>query len=369
MGEIRTFNESHIPEVAALELKIFHGQRRPAGPALEKYFAEIFLRNPWRDEELPSLVYLHAGKVAGFLGVVPRPMAFRGRRIRAAVGSQLMVDPEQRCGVAGLEMVRRFFAGPQDLAFTDGATEAACAVWTAAGARVSQLHGIQWMRTLRPFGYARGSLASHPRLPSVMRAAARWSAPACALADAAVSKLPVRGLAAPRTAFRSFPADANEFLECAREIGWREPLRPCYDPDSFRWLTAQASAARAHGPLHMAVVHDPEGARAGCYACYFKPGGMAKALQLSARRRHFEQVLLALLRDAWSSGATAANGQIAPGFLLSYANQRCSLRYPGNGVLVHSRDSELLGTILQGDAALTRLDGEWWMRFAVEDWK
>jgi hypothetical protein len=53
---------------------------------------------------------------------------------------------------------------------------------------------------------------------------------------------------------------------------------------------------------------------------------------------------------------------------LNLSQQNCSFRYVGNGVLVHSRTPELIASILAGDAALTRLDGEWWMRFAVEDW-
>jgi len=38
-------------------------------------------------------------------------------------------------------------------------------------------------------------------------------------------------------------------------------------------------------------------------------------------------------------------------------------------VLIYSREQALMDTILRGDDALSRLDGEWWMRFAVDDWE
>lgn len=351
-----------------MELKVFHGRRQPAGPALQSYFEEIFFRNPWRDEALPSLVYIQGGRVVGFLGVIPRRMIFRGRPVRVAVATQFMVDTSAYRGGAGLELIRRFFAGPQDLSLTDGATEAAHAVWTAAGARAAQLYALQWIRVLRPARHLRGMLRARPRMPGVLRVAARCGAPVCALADAVLSRLPLRAFAPPRTECASHTADAKGIFECAMEIGWREPLKPCYDPASFRWLIAQAAEARRHGALRTAVVRAPGGAPAGWYAYFAKRGGESIVLQLGAAGRHFEGVFQALLRDAWEHGSTAVSGQAIPRFLLNLSNQRCLFRYVGNGVLAHSRDPELLGCILQGDAALTRLDGEWWTRFAIGDW-
>ncbi len=368
MGEIRKFEEAHIPEVAAMELKVFHGRARAAGPALQSYFEEIFFRNPWRDEALPSMVYIHGDKIVGFLGVIPRRMIFRGRPVRVAVATQFMVDTSAYRGGAGLELIRRFFAGPQDLSLTDGATEAAHAVWTAAGARAAQLYSLQWARVLRPARHLRGLLLSRPHTARVLRAAARVGAPVCTMTDAALSSLPFRAFAAPRTEFASHAADAKGLFECAMEVGWREPLKPCYDPASFGWLLAQAAEARRHGLLRTAVVRAPGGAPAGWYAYFAKRGGEATVLQFGAAGRHFEEVFQALLRDAWECGSTAVSGQAIPRFLLNLSNQRCVFRYSGNGVLAHSRDPELLGSILQGDAALSRLDGEWWTRFAVGDW-
>jgi hypothetical protein len=368
MGEIRTFEEAHIPDVAALELKVFHNRRQPAGPGLQQYFRQIFLDSPLRDEELPSLVYIHNNKLVGFIGVIPRRMVFCGRPIRVAVASQLMVDTEEYRGFAGMEMVRRLFLGPQDLTLTDGATESAYALWTALGGRAAQLYSLQWTRVFRPLGYLRGIAERRPKTGPVPRAIMRLLSPGCALADSALSRLPFNALSAPATEFRSEAAGGDALLECIREIGWRDALQPTYEPEFFRWLLAQAAAADRHGALKMAVVRDLGGATAGWYIYYAKRGGESTVLQIGASIRHFEDVFLALARDAWDSGATALGGQVAPRDLLSLSRRHCTFKYVGNGVLVHSRNSEIVSCILQGEAALTRLDGEWWTRFAVGEW-
>ena len=368
MGEIRIFEEAHIRDVAAMELKIFHGKRQPAGPELQKYFDEIFFRNPWRDDDLRSFVYIHKDRVVGFLGVIPRRMVFRERPIRVAVASQFMVDAEEYRGLAGLELIRRFFGGPQDLSVTDGATEAAHAVWTAAGASAAPLHSFWWTRVLRPFGHCRDLLKNRPNTSGGLLGAVSIAGPACKFADAVLGRIPIRALAAPKPVFSSHDADAEELLPLAEDLWRREPLRPCYAPEAFRWLMAQAAAARAHGVLRQAVVTDPSGSPAGWYAYYFKRGGQSTVLYLGAQPRHFEEVLKTLLADAWRRGSTAVSGQAIPRFLLSLERLRCGFHYVGNGVLVHSRNPELLAGILQGEATLSRLDGEWWTRFAVGDW-
>src|SRR5579883_1800146 len=153
MGEIRAFDSSQLGEVATMQLKVIRKQNRPAPLSLERYFASIFLENPWVSEDLPSLVYLHRGKVVGFLGVVPREMSYAGRTIRIAVASQFMADRDQYRGYAGLELLKHFFKGPQDLSFTDGATEDARLSWTFMGGRAASLHSLEWTRILRPARY------------------------------------------------------------------------------------------------------------------------------------------------------------------------------------------------------------------------
>ncbi len=78
--------------VADLRRRTFRFSRWDSAEALQAYLKTAFLENPWYDEELPSLVYEESpGKIAGFLGVVPRPMVMHGKAIRAAVTTQFII--------------------------------------------------------------------------------------------------------------------------------------------------------------------------------------------------------------------------------------------------------------------------------------
>ena len=102
MEEIRVFSEEHVVDAANLYLKAARGQSRPAPLALVDAIRESFLSNPWVCSEITSLVYLDKGKLVGFLGVIPRPMEFRGRPIRAATTTLSLVDRQLHRGLAGM---------------------------------------------------------------------------------------------------------------------------------------------------------------------------------------------------------------------------------------------------------------------------
>lgn len=365
MGEIRAFEPSQIREVAAMQLKVIRGDPRPPSAAFQQYFKLMFFENPWRCDDLPSLVYLHQGKVAGFLGVIPREMEFAGRRIRVAVVSQLMVDRDVYRGLAGHDLMKRFLAGPQDLSYSDGATEAAYLCWRGAGAQAATLYCLEWLRVLRQARYM-GMLFAEKgggwrRFSGALK-------PAAALLDTAIGALPFRAARAPVSEYVSEEATVDDLLAAIREIGWRDPLRPAYEDKSFHWMMAETERARNNGTLRLGVVRD--GARrAGWFVYFAKRGGTSPVLQIGARTQAFDGVLRALLADAWRHGSVAVRGQAVPHHLSSLTRQFCGLKHLWPTVLFHSRHQAVTDAILRGDAALSRLDGEWWMRFCVDDWR
>ena len=130
---IRPFSPKDITEVVDLHKRVFPGNPFSSSE-LEIHFRLLFFENPWYDADLPSLVYQEQGeKICGFYGVIPRRMRMQGRPIRAVVSSQFMVDPSVRNRLAAVELQRTFFAGPQDLSFTDGANDASRRIWEGLG--------------------------------------------------------------------------------------------------------------------------------------------------------------------------------------------------------------------------------------------
>jgi hypothetical protein len=366
MGEIRAFAEEHVPDAAALFLKTMRGRKGPAGQALQDYFREILLRNPWVSADLPSLVYFDRGKLVGFLGVVPRPMEFRGRTIRLAAFSQFMVDREQYRGPAALELLRRLFESPHDLCMTDGAGESTHVLWKAAGGQAAQLYSFNWLRMLRPIASARSFL---DRTTGAVRWLGGATLAAAAPLDFLLAKLPHDAFRPPQTSYISRPVAAGELFDCIQRVGWREPLKPSYDLSSFKWLMSQAASARLFGELRMAAVSTPDGDLCGWYVYYANRGGPSSLLQIGSRRRDlFDGVLTALFRDAWQQGSSSVKGQAIPAFLVNLTAHYCLFRQANTSVLVQSRDPALVDAILRGQAALSRLDSDSWMRFAGEPW-
>src|SRR5262249_52807778 len=120
MNPVRPFTKNDIPQVVKLFQKVFfnNGQRAPSSSKLDAYFEEMFFHNPWTEErakeEIPSLVYeTGAGAIIGFIGIIPRRMLLHGRPIRAATSMHFMVDPDSRSTLAGVQLLKTFFSGPQ----------------------------------------------------------------------------------------------------------------------------------------------------------------------------------------------------------------------------------------------------------------
>ena len=357
MDPIRAFRKEDVPQVADLWLRAFRGVQVPAPESLRSYFEEVFFRSPWRDESLPSLVYEEHERVVGFLGVMPRRMIFEGQPIRVAVCTQFMVDPGQHSALPAFNLMRRVFAGPQDLCFSDGATQSSQRIWTTLGGDTALLHSLDWTRILQPTRYAL-SLFSTTRWPAFLHRALR---PVCWGLDA---------VAARRDPFRvPTPTGAAEetteaaLLACLSQWSGSEALRAAYD-GSLGWLLKQAGEKKRHGTLQRRIVRTAKGDIVGWFLYYLKPGGDSTVVQVRARKDSLALVLHHLFRDARENGALAISGQVQPELLDELAASHCLIRCHGLSVLVQSRHPELRAAIHRGDASISRLDGEWCLRFS-----
>jgi hypothetical protein len=74
-------------------------------------------------------------------------------------------------------------------------------------------------------------------------------------------------------------------------------------------------------------------------------------------------VLQRLLADAWRHGAAAVRGRLDPRYVQELSRRHCWLRREESWTLVHSRHPDIMAAIHQGNAFLSRLEGEWWLRW------
>jgi len=366
MGEIRAFSEEYLDDIADLYLKAMRGQNRKAPQSLKDYFRDILLNNPWVTPEIPSIMYLDGGRPVGFMGVIPRPMQFKGQPIRAGVGAQFFVDRKLHRGPAAIEILRAFLRGPQEITFTDGSGEDSSIVWRAVGAQVARMQSFNWMRILRPIEAGR---AMFDRTGGTVSGLKGISGLLARPLDNLVSKLPVSMLKPPRSRYSTRLAEVDELFECIQELNWREPLKPAYRLAEFRWLIGQALRVNNLGKLRLLTVHAPDGSRCGSLVYYAKPRGSAYVLQIGWRRRdHFPEILSALFADAYEQGQYAVKGQAIPQFIVQMSEQYCIFRQLNACVVGHSRNPEIFDAFVSGNNAMSRLDGECWLRFPLENW-
>ena len=349
---LREFTAQDAAAVAALYARTHPESSWPSDAACAAYFLEVLLHNPWRDPGLPSWVAEDGARIAGFFGVLPRRMRFGERAVRVAVGCQLMVDPEHRRSFAALELMKRFFSGPQELSVADGANDASRRCWEACGGLASPLHTLHWVRLLRP---ARGLLQL-----AGGRALNLLGGPLAALADACV-----RFGAQLNPGLREEPLEPAALAEAVHRHRGAFALRPDYDSAALEWLLAQARAKCRHGALRGALLRD-RGGRAAGWFLYYLNEGVSKVLTVGGGREQLPAVLEALFAHARSRGAAALEGRLEPHLAPALKGKRCLLQNRGIATLLHARDPALLVPFLRGDALFTRLEGEWWTRFAGE---
>ena len=354
---IRTFTPDDIPQVVELHKSVFPANSIPPHE-LEAHFQRLFFENPWYDPELPSFVYQEDGrKIGGFYGVIPRPMRMKGRMIRVAVSSQFMVDPSVRNHLAAVELQRAFFAGAQDLSFTDGANEASRRIWEGLGGSTALPYSVHWTRLLRPAHY----FLDRWKLRGLSAPARLCLRPVSAFIDF----LATRKHKSPFYQAEQSPEEdfsCETLLEQLPRFAATKSLCPDYDESSLRWLMEQAGEKRCHGELRKALVRNYRGEIVGWYLYYLNPNGTSQVLQLVATRNSIRQVLDQLFFHAWRLGSFAVSGRMDPEFSADFSEERCLFSFSGPRMLVHSRHADLREAIQRGEAFLTRLEGEWWMR-------
>jgi hypothetical protein len=360
---IRPLERNDLPQVAGLYESVSRSGSDLPPQGLAAYFERTLLDHPWVDSEIPSLVYLDdQGTVKGFIGSHVRRLLLDGKPLRMACSGQLMSDPAVRNRAVGTLLLRRFFAGPQDLTMTDGATEATRRIWSGLGGSVGHLGSITWVR-LFDWGAA-GERALERFEMAAWRPVAR---PALWAVQAIANRVPMVSMRVKEPPTRAEDLTPKLLLEHLPSVADHRSLKPAYDEEFLAWLFLEMAAVRSRGQLVKRLVRGREGRVLGWYVAYLQRRGLSQVMQIAARERDAPAVLDHLFHDAQRAGVAALTGQLEPSLFeaLAQRSRRCFLHLSAN-FLVHSRNPEVLNPILLGRAMLTRMDGERWMGHHLE---
>ncbi len=364
MGRIRAFVQDDIPRVAELNWQFLQGQTDPHPPSLEEYLRQLFFQNPWFDSSIGSLVYEQGQRVVGFLGVVPRPMSVNGKHIQAAFGSGLVVHPESRWALAGLQLLAAFMDGKQDLAMTDTASALSQQIWVGLGGSTSAAYGLQWAHPLRPGSYALYAMSRYGR-EGRLGAGSRACQALHKTVNSVATRIPLRRFHRPPDGATEEELDIDTLLRsCLPGCSADYSLRPEYNRESLGWLLDFMSRMKAYGNLRKVALRDATKEIIGWFIYYVKRGGIADVVQVGATKAHMKTVLDHLLCDAWNHGAIGLHGRLEIRHAQDLSESRCFF-WGTIPLLFRARNPELARLVQQGDAFLSRLDGEWCLRFGA----
>ena len=366
MSAIRPFTKNDIPRVVKLFQNVFFdsGQTAPSSSNLSAYFEETFFHTPWTEkgaeEEIRSLVYETGdGAIVGFIGIIPRRMLLHGRPILAAVSMHFMVEPGSRSTLAGVQLLKTFFSGPQDLSLTDSAGAVGRKIWEGLGGATAHSYSINWIRLLRPSRYVLRLLARKNRL---LRLFAGLLRPLCPIVDAMASRAFQNRSDRPGASLQATDLDQETLLAGITQFPLGYALRPDYDAGSLFWLLSKADQFARPGALRKIALRNADGELVGWYLYELRLDGLGEVLQIVGRKKSFGEVLDHLFYHGWRNGAVALSGRLDPKFAQEFSDKYCFINCGGPWTLTHSKNPEILRAIYQGDLFLTRLEGEWLMR-------
>ncbi len=253
---VRNFVKDDIPQVADLYWTVMRERKGSAPPAVHSFLHELYFTNPWIDNRLPSLVFAERGRIAGFLGVIPRRMSLGGQSIRVAFGGNFAVHPEFRTTLAGLHLLRTYLAGGQDLSQTDSANDTSRSLLERMGFTTILPFSVHWVRPLRPARCVTRALShlAATTLSTCLEFAARRF---CSTLDRMAKRLSFSPFRLPKSPLQAAELDIETLLACLRESRSGYSLWSEYDARSLRWLLSFMERMKGHGKeLRKVVVRD-----------------------------------------------------------------------------------------------------------------
>lgn len=355
--QIRPFELADIPPVIQLRRKCFGSSSQTTQQLAEARFRKVLFENPWFREDIPSLVAVNdEGAIIGFLGVVPRPMTYRGEPVLMAVKTQIMADPDAG-EMAGVALLQSFFSGPQDISLGDLANDDSSRICCALGARLAGLHCLYWTRPLRLAQFASKKLRLRGFPKSIFRVIGAMAAPYLQR-----QRNNPFHIAKPDCDSRDI--DAERLCALYGMFLRRYEIQAVYTEADLDWLLRDiAEQLPIDTTLRVKEIADSSGRPLGWYLYCFQKGGAAEILQIGGRENAIEMVIASAIYHAYLDGAAYITGRVQPEYLSQLSHPSIHFSRRGPWVTVGSRCDEISGAILEGKAWLTRLEGEWWMNF------
>ena len=365
MNHVRPFTREDFSQVAALHHQVMgttdkHPDSKVRVQDYADYFESIYFQNPWYSEAFPSWVNEESdGRITGFLGVRSHRMLFKGKSINVATSSQFVVAPNSRSTGAGVQLLKTFLSGPQELSLTDGGNNVSRKLWEGLKGTTALLYSIHWRKLLRPTLFGLAKLRER-KLASYLVGGLH---PFCSTLDSMLSRKFPHHFSLEKPTTSAEPLTSEMLLNLIDDASRQSALIPEYDTRSMLWMLDTLHSKQGWGALRKHLITDIQGYALGAYIYYLQPNGTCTVLLLVSNKRSGGKVLDHLFFDAWQQGAAAIAGRLEPKLMPEISERNCTISCGQPWMMIHSYNHDLLQAIHRGDAQLSKLEGEWCMRF------
>ncbi|WDZ80797.1 hypothetical protein PWG15_23845 (plasmid) [Ensifer adhaerens] len=364
MSEVRSLERADIPAIAGMFQRVFRNDQRTPPPTLAPYMQHLYLDAPGCDPEIRPLVHVNdRGVISGFVGVNVLPMVLNGRRLRAAICGSLMVEDHENDPLAGARILKAFLAGPQDLSFSETASDVSAQMWTRLRGVVLPQYSLDWVRVIRPASFSLSVASSRIKL-------ARLAAPFAQAADSVYRKWMAPGeqrwsavsaTGTNQTGLTTQETDRNGFAAVVDRFIAQFPLRPEWAEGQLDYILGDAEQKPEQGELVYALVTARTGALVGTFAYYAKAGGIGRVLQLLALPGQAGPVIDCLIDHASRRGLPGLRGRTQPALMEAMLGRRIAFLHVASAVL-HSRDPAIVQACRDGQGFFNGIAGEHWCR-------
>lgn len=352
---IRDFERSDIDGVGRLFQKTFRGKSKLSS-SLNACLEQSFFQHPWDEPGIRSKVAVdESGKIAGFIGVSPARLELGGRDITAAFAGSMMVDDPKANPLVGARLLRAYLAGPQDISLTETANVTALGMWQKLGHPLEPGYSFNWMKILRP-------VSTGVQLVERSVPAMRLVRPLGRITDRAVAfvRRPQRyGTEGRKLEFRDVRRE--EFGAAMLVLKDAYPMRPRWDAGSLEWFLREAEQKQSFGYPEWRVAYGPDGRPVAAYAYFAKVGGIAWVLQAVSVAARTGELVEDLFAHAEAYGCASVRGAAHP-WLIPALMQRRAIFLGRAFYVAHAKDKSLLEPVKAGQALISGLAGESWMR-------
>lgn len=364
MPEIRPLQTHDLPAVASMFQRELRKRRTPAPPSLADYLKHLYLDANDSDAGSPSLVHVaDSGNVSGFVGATSMPMEFAGAKLNASICGSLMVDADQRNDLAGARLLKAFLAGPQDLSFSETASDVTASMWTKLRGSILPQYSLDWVKVIRPASFALAGATA--RVPI-----ARLAAPLARLTDAGLRRCGSGefsrwfGTADVTDALDRYTLadiDQEGFATLLDDFTSKFVVHPAWDDALLSRIMSDASIKHDFGGTVTCTVSARTGAMIGAFMYFGRASDIGHVLQVLALPGQAGVVIDCLIAHAAASGLTGLRGRTQPALLEAMLGRHIFF-FNINSTVVHARNPELVRQFQAGNGFFNGLVGEHWSR-------